>query len=105
MNKQQLSPLEQYRDEQTEKFGKPKPKFGGFNGPIEYYKQGFDAAIALDLPVKFATWSKGVIPNDAKDLVRTIIVKNGHLEVRQRNELGEAALYQYWLDNVYTLEK
>lgn len=48
------------------------------------YKQGFDHAIGLDLPVLFAEWS-----NDfARD--------NPSL-----NELSWNELYKYWINNVY----
>ena len=58
------------------------------------YKRGFDAAIALDLPVKFAEW---MLVNTEHKVGGIRVMKiNKHHYFNSAKEL-----YQYWLDNIY----
>lgn len=68
-----------------------------FNGILQDgFKDGFDAVIALDLPVKFAEW-KVDHPFNMKNraLWLDIIKKVGH------NTPSTSELYQYWIDNIF----
>lgn len=61
--------------------------------------RGFDAAIALELPVKFATWKKNH-PFDMKNRVlwMDIVAKVGH------NSPSIPELYIYWIKNIFKIE-
>lgn len=56
------------------------------------YDKGFDAAIALDLPVKFAIWQS--LQRDEN----TGLLKLPYLS------MGWKILYQYWINNIYKPE-
>lgn len=62
------------------------------------YVSGFDAAIALDLPVKFAEWKD---ENWHKHEVKLEVLDKTH--VFDRN-VSMKQLYQYWIDNIYKPE-
>lgn len=71
--------------------------------PIYIYQhEGFDAAIALDLPVKFAEWldtSEYVSKYYSFNRIKLEPKMNGsHIK---KQEEARKELYQYWLDNVY----
>lgn len=93
--------LEDYRDDEAFKeyaqpFGMPKDPVDG-----EYaYKTGFNLAIALELPVKFAQWKKDY-PFDMKNRVlwMDIVAKVGH------NSPSIPELYTYYIENVWDIKK
>lgn len=73
------------------------------------YKTGFDAAIALDLPVKFAKWYRYEfnllsIPNQSDKAYQ----KAMKLQDRVREASGgwptTEQLYKYWIENIYKPE-
>lgn len=64
------------------------------------FRAGFDAAIALDLPVKFAKWINSVKYVDPEDLKVRINPELVPIEVGGKTE----ELYQYWIDNIYKPE-
>ena len=57
------------------------------------YIGGFDAAIALHLPVKFGKWKEQLSPMLCSE-DQAILYKHNTWE----------KLYQYWLDNIFKLE-
>jgi hypothetical protein len=59
-------------------------------------KRGFDAAIALDLPVKFDKWVR-----EGGDFGLGILYYSPDLYKFRNAFLSTKELYQYWLDNVY----
>jgi len=59
------------------------------------FVEGFDAAIALDLPIKFVEWKEN-------PLSQSIINNLVYLEASK--EPNTSTLYQYWLDNILKLE-
>lgn len=84
-----MNKLEEYRNTKSEVY--KHEKFSGIPKMEETckelskadFKNGFDAAIALDLPIKFATWLyTEYVPMDLT--------------------MGEK--YQYWLNNVFKIE-
>src|SRR5688500_3107880 len=104
-----MNKLEEYRDHLSE---------GQDNYSKEYphsfaFQAGFDAAIALDLPVKFYNWKAKLDSETALNVGN----KKGMAEVKREywdkinqyfdNE-GEPirieGLYKYWLDNIYNPE-
>lgn len=92
-----MNKLEEYR----EKFSQEKAQSGTpFSTEISkrryFVQEGFDAAIALDLPIKFAEW-KNTLKWEKEgfhylDLPEGIIL----------NEVSD--LYKYWIDNIYKPE-
>jgi len=62
-------------------------------------RQGFDAAVALDLPVKFHSWAKDY-PFGYKNHAL-----NWHIQEQTGSQYPtDTQLYQYWIDNIYKLE-
>jgi len=70
------------------------------------YKEGFIAAIALDLPVKFNEWVKdwpfGFKRNDEYHIIMQTIFP--HYTTEGYGEPTSKQLYQYWLNNIYNPE-
>jgi len=66
----------------------------------DLYSDGFYAAIALNLPVKFMEWSA--------DLISTR--KDGHIlhllpeTAKQDRWYTETELYEYWVENIFKIE-
>jgi len=60
------------------------------------YKEGFDAAIALELPVRFNSWA-----NNEQGLSEAAqkAISNENNSISNNKEL-----YQYWITNVYKPE-
>lgn len=103
--------LEDYRDneafkEYNQPFGMPKDPVDG-----EYaYKTGFNLAIALELPVKFAKWLTFKydflsIPNQSdKDYLKCTKLREkiydsvGHYPSTKE-------LYTYWIENVFKINE
>lgn len=63
-------------------------------GVLVGYDEGFDAAIALDLPVKFSNWK------DSKDQSWKEWARQAVLDDRY----SVKAAYEYWRDNIYKPE-
>lgn len=64
------------------------------------YEEGFDAAIALDLPVKFAEWSNTLL-RTKKDNYSLFMLPEVS---KQDRGYTTKELYEYWRDNVYKPE-
>lgn len=69
-------------------------EYDGINAPYPVaintaYQQGWDAALALNLPVEFARWQ-----NSQRDEV------NGLLNLPYRS-MSWNSLYTYWINNIY----
>jgi len=89
-----MNKLEQYREQEADK---EYPSMGEDSNYCDTgllqndsFKSGFDAAIALELPVKFANWKNEV----AQQLEYHPLLQY------DTNE----KLFQYWLNNVYKFE-
>ncbi len=64
------------------------------------YKEGFIAAIALDLPVKFAEWKDLSLESfELRRLADFTYQIDG-----EDATLTNKELYQYWIENIYTHE-
>jgi hypothetical protein len=67
--------------------------------------KGFDAAIALNLPVKFAEWqiNEGITyynPDGKIEFPNSYFRKDNHsMDIETPQEL-----YQYWIENIYKSE-
>ena len=62
----------------------------------EVFDEGFDTAIALELPIKFAVWVESK-PESYRKKDREFWEKNGrHMIMRE--------LWEYWIDNIYKPE-
>jgi hypothetical protein len=100
-----MNKLEEYKEDLATKRGKSYYKLLnnmliGESALASAFEKGFDAAIALDLPVKFMEWSADLI-STRKD--RHIL----HLlpEVSKQDRwYTEKELYQYWIENIYKPE-
>ncbi len=68
---------------------------------VSGYKEGFDAAIALQLPVKFAEWKENnteiIMRGDDGDVIWAID-GIGDQGFRKKE------LYDYWIENILKLE-
>lgn len=64
---------------------------------------GFDAAIALDLPIKFTDWMavNGIKVDGKKDEQITWMKYVGSTHTNQGTT---KELYKYWIDNIYKFE-
>lgn len=82
-----MTPLEEYKNKQAVKEG----AIDFYEGNCEMsFKNGFDAALALELPVKFAEWKdKNAQQLDYFPLVQFSTNKE---------------LYEYWEKNILKLE-
>ena len=88
-----MNKLEEYRDNLLEQDVPVFDHEGHYGNNM--IKKGFDAAIALDLPVKFAEWFETKEPS-WKDWRREHYLLSDS-ELRQR-------AYQYWIENIYKPE-
>ena len=59
------------------------------------FMDGFDAAIALDLPVKYNNWAN---THSARTLYHQFVKETGFFAK------ADKLLYKYWLDNIYNPE-
>lgn len=63
------------------------------------FTEGFDAAIALDLPVKFLKWYRNVFMTELMtDEQEQIFLKIGMLKPSTDD------LYKFWIENIYKPE-
>lgn len=63
----------------------------------------FDAAIALNLPVKFSRWTHSqewILTNDKKSYLWASI----NIPKEKWQKKTEEELYKYWIDNIYKPE-
>jgi hypothetical protein len=75
----------------------------------QHFVWGFDAAIALDLPVKFAKWldklnkrmSKGEVSGDDLSKLWDKMDKFFNLPDGNVWDFTEENLYKYWIENVF----
>jgi hypothetical protein len=97
-----MNKLEEYRDKRVTESTQFIPTAQDDRELINernFYKSGFDAAIALDLPVKFAEWIKkeawyGNINLNASESIW----------VRNKGFMSPKELYKYWIENIYKPE-
>lgn len=100
-----MNGVEKYRDSLT-LFGKSlNYEEMNYNDGIE---KGFNAAIALDLPVRFAKWLK-TLDNGTEGFdphTKQVIPSIGFspYDCFTDNLMTEEQLYQYWLENIYKPE-
>src|SRR5690348_860670 len=96
-----MNKLEEYRNTSANKQLSPYCEEGnhsfdcGCPDKEEGFVNGFDAAIALDLPVKFAEWldsSTAFIHSP----MRRVLSSNFSVELQTDKEA-----YEYWINNVY----
>ena len=102
-----MNKLEEYKLKKVTNnlgFGSVNPEFTpveiqAYRETLKYYwKTGFDAAIALDLPVKFAEWCLYGKYEAFKNIRRHASMQGLSLEEETKE------LYRYWIENVYNLE-
>lgn len=97
-----MNKLEEYKNNESTEFGKTTFDSGSLPGTgsdFQYcFDRGFDAAIALDLPVKFHEWVRiSVKKGDVKDNNNGSYLINNHYYISEE-------LYQYWIDNIFEPE-
>ena len=114
-----MNKLEEYRDktgelkvDETTLYGGKKANIGSsarsyWENQFLGFQQGFDAAIALDLPVKFAEWmTERIFHHDI--LMDDQVWRHGNiwtrLPVSKDAWVTPIELYQYWIDNIYKPE-
>lgn len=99
-----MSKLEEYRDKKAEEESKGCITYKEGN----FYRMGFDAAIALDLPVKFAEWREGYIAMLLAEFDQKYYqTRDEYIPHKERAAITHQStkkLYKYWLDNVYKPE-
>jgi len=98
--------LDKYRDELARMDKSPVEyniiEAGCYSIGVEH---GFDAAIALELPVKYARWKDSVFKgfSDSKSQpdqwkrIKKVFNKIG-------KSFGEEQLYTYWIENIFKIE-
>lgn len=91
-----MNKLEEYRDSKAEHYEEVWEEGGARPEIYQGYSDGFDAAIALELPIKFHRWMVGF---NYKKIVELRKVK-GYEDIELTNE----NLYQYWIENIYKPE-
>lgn len=107
-----MNELEKYRDEQAKEY------ISDYNPEQGYYqyskdavslalKNGFNTAIALDLPIKFAEWKYHNTVNCVGNMFiirkKDVAVTSGWMQEQKQYSFKE--LYQYWIENVYKYEQ
>jgi hypothetical protein len=85
-----MNKLEEYKNNFWKEFTQSEESHGIEHD--EAFNKGFDTAILLDLPIKFAIWQNSVREEDS-----------GLLELEYRH-MGWYTLYKYWIDNIYQIE-
>lgn len=94
-----MNKLEEYRENQSlnEDYN---------SGRDVVFKRGFDAAIALDLPVKFAEWHQELeCCTEHPENMPELWDENPTLEGFTSHSLKPMEeLYQYWINNIYKPE-
>jgi hypothetical protein len=91
-----MNKLEEYRDKEAKE--ERKNTYINEKDREKGFKAGFDAVIALDLPVKFAEWlRKDWNYVKGKYRHKGDFYKNYNLQT-------EKELYQYWIENIYKPE-
>lgn len=88
--------LDEYRDREAASYDNCASSMAESMWMPMGYAAGFNAAIALDLPVKFALWER------VDDVNRRAFIEKFNEENDRHPDLGE--LYKYWLDNIYKPE-
>lgn len=64
----------------------------------DWWEEGFDAAIALDLPVKFFNWYQSINKMGHLDRIKAVTILNlPHYPTPED-------FYKYWIDNIYKPE-
>ena len=100
-----MNKLEEYRNNEAEKQmnNLSAKTMRGINAcivSINDFKKGFDAAIALDLPVMFTKW-KDWVTNTASHEANSEMLK---IVKMIGGKPGAEELYKYWIENVYIPE-
>lgn len=70
-------------------------------GVLVGYDEGFDTAIALDLPVKFSNWKDKYTEKMGGYYYKSRLFDSG---LERNKEYTNETLYQYWIDNIYKSE-
>lgn len=74
----------------------------------DIYMLGFDAAISLDLPVKFTNWKDALIRAlNRKRHLQIVIEKDQMFFIPRKTSgigLANSTLYKHWIDNIYKPE-
>lgn len=95
-----MSTLEEYRDREADKqlWGECQPGNHCFDCGCpdleQGYKVGFDSALSLNLPVKFADWGNNMTMKEREDMV----LHFGYFTIKTEEA------YQYWLEFIYKSE-
>jgi len=98
-----MTKLEEHIIAIMEEYGYKLERGDGDDHRFAAFENGIRTAIALDLPVKFAAWSKGNIGH-AKNIVRDIVWQNPNTDYKELAQKIEEALYKYWIENVFKIE-
>lgn len=99
-----MNKLEKYRDIKKQKIAEEVQHPQIQRQRADCYEEGFNQALSLDLPVKFAEYLavNGIKP-DGKDKDGNMYwmkyVNAGHT-----NQGTTVQLYQYWIENIYKPE-
>ena len=111
-----MNKLEEYRDKKAEKYRDNVVEMTRYNeGCTSYdaergYQRGFDAAIALDLPVKYNAWYLDEYLHAVTGIGSHNISEEGVTYLKSlktqyfRKDDREPHVYQYWIDNIYKPE-
>lgn len=65
------------------------------------FKEGWDEAIALNLPIKFAEWKRNFPPEGGAGLERWwyIYLPDDTIEKKEFQTMEQS--YQYWIENIF----
>lgn len=106
-----MNKLEEYRDKWAKFHRNNLPaSFQHYNfedGKEQGFIMGFDAAIALDLPVKFAQWAgenyffAQNVGEEGGWITDKELIAEGDYDKRVAMRRPTKQLYKYWIDNIY----
>ena len=85
-----MNKFKEYIDRLWDEFMKSEESFGVEHD--EAFEKGFNSALALDLPVKFAEWKV------QECTLNNFTEKNWMFDGKW---WSSKELYQYWIDNIY----
>jgi len=87
-----MNRLEQYRDKRASEYADSPMDYSNIDDPEHDFKEGFNTALSLDMPIEFAKWQ------NSQRNKRTGLLNFPY------TQMSWMTLYQHWLKNVFNPE-
>ena len=99
-----MNKLEEYKQKRMEGYDNSLSSMAEAAWMPQGFEEGFDAAIALDLPLKFTRWKDMWYLQLPNGRFWFNIPENKNKGVKDLETFSYEELYQYWIDNVLKIE-